>query len=238
MKSKIALAIVAAMVAGCAQNQMPGPQRSQPTTKDFPACDLRVQFSGQPQEMPSQFADEVLKDGAKLDGTAWLYASTRLGETRSEAAYCYCPDESKLEEVHQEVKRKSPFGRYVDALGHVQETPLFEGDQGQKVIVKSTLRDESKCILIQLVNGSAAPQVIRDEAVPFLGSLSALPKPPRKTGIFRTDGSAAQKLQQLEESPTGKYTVERLKLLDQLLKEKLITPEEFNTRRAKIIDNL
>lgn len=225
MKSKIASAIVVAMVAGCAQNQMPGPQRSQPTTKDFPACDLRVQFSGQPHEMPSQFAADFSKNGGTISGTAWLYASTRLGESRTEMAFCYCPDESKLEEMHQEVKRKSPFGLYIDGLGHVQETPLFEGEQGDKVTIKSAIRDQSRCIMTQVVKGTAAPQVVRDEAVPFIASLSALPKPPPK-------------FQQLEESPTGKYTVERLKLLDQLLKEELITPEEFNTRRAKIIDNL
>lgn len=237
MKIKIALAIVVAMVAGCTQNPIGNPQSSQPTTMHLESCGLSVRFSGQPDVTRGELLTKLSEGfGTPSEGQHGLFMSTKQGVLKIELAMCVCPPDPKLTETKVNLMAS---GKIVDGIGRTLETPVIEADGGVKFVTKTTEGDNFPgCFVFQASATNGTPEETRAASASFFASILALPKPPRKTGIFRTDGSAAQKLQQLEESPTGKYTVERLKLLDQLLKEKLITPEEFNTRRAKIIDNL
>ncbi len=237
MKNLHLVAMLLVAVTGCAQNFRAQSQGSLPTTKNFAACHVSVRFTGQPEPLEGRLADNLSERfGAQPEGESWIYLSAIQGVGKGELALCVCPSEPIFTQLKIEMNSTS---KYVEGIGSTYEAPSVELDGGAKILMKIAWGDSSaSCLIAQAFITNAATTAARSAAEPFFSSLAALPKGPPKTAIFRNDGSATQKLQQLEESPTGKYTVERLKLLDQLLKEKLITHEEYNTRRAKIVDAL
>lgn len=226
MKPLFLVLLLVASTAGCAQNQIVESRGSQPATKNFDSCGLSVQFSGPPEELRANVAAELANAvGVPIDGTAWGFTSVRQDISKRETVFCSCPDEPKRRELQFEVTRMSGWNDFVPGVGHVQQGPMIEVEGGERALIKITLGAASKCFLYQTVFAAGNPEVVKKSVSSFLSSVMALSKQP-------------QNVEQIEPSQAGKSSVDRLKLLDQLLKEKLITPEEFNIRRAKIIDSL
>ncbi len=226
MKTIIYATTLMALISGCAQNQLPGLRGSlgsQPTIKNFAACDLSVRFSGQPEEMPKDsIRPELNKSGGKQEGQSWMYVSELLGVRKVEVAVCVCQTDFSLPNVVSEVRKTGIYNKYVDGIGYVTESPVIETDNGAKMLTKVSSGTASSCYVLQSVGATGTPESVKEAASPFFSSLAPMPKETQKPAASLTNVPAS----------------ERLRQLDSLLKEKLISEDEFNKRRAIILDTL
>lgn len=209
---------LAMYISGCAQPGFRADIVSQPTTKNHPSCQLSVRFSGQPEEVRGGLGDQISKEmGGKPDGPVWIYASELQGVPKRELSLCVCPKEPKFSELKAETTRSSPYSKFVEGIGHVNESPVTEVDGGAKAIMKFTLFPDSVCFLAQVVIGTGAPEAIRSIASPFLSSTAPILRDTKGVGL----------------SPTV-----RLRQLEALREEKLISEDEFKARRTLILESL
>lgn len=222
MKNVIFALTLTSLISGCAQNQMPGLQ-SQSTTKSFLNCGFSVQFSGQPEEfkgdIPTAISDGL---GGKPERPIWRYASLLKGVQKYEVAMCVCLAEPALSIKKTEFGRTGFGSTHVEGIGFISESNMTEIDGGVRDVSRIIIGDESSCLLFQSAGASGAPDFVREVTAPFRNSLAPLPKQ-RQDPVAKTTNASAS---------------ERLKQLDTLLKEKLISEDEFKKRRAIIVDNL
>lgn len=223
MKRIIFAVTLGAALSGCAQNQMAGSQGSQPTTKSFDACGMSVRFSGQPESLPMEQSRSLHKlFDVPPEGQAWIHRSLLQGVPKNEMAFCACPPEEKLHQLKVEMNSTS---KYQDGIGTTWEMPTTEVEGGTKMAVKIALADAApSCLTFQFVVSTGTPDSLTTAAAPFFSSLAAIPKVPQKTAVFRKG--------------SGPTASERLKQLDQLLSDKLITQQDYNTRRTAILESL
>jgi len=226
MKSIIFATALMALISGCAQNQMPNSrvsQGSQPTTKNFAACDFSVRFSGQPEEMREDSVPGMDKQsGETLEGPIWMYASELLGVRKAEIAVCMCQADVTLLDARSQFRKTGIYSKFVDGIGYVTESPVIEIDNGAKMLSKVSFGTASSCYVYQAVFTKGTPESVKEAALPFFSSLAPIPKETQKSAANLTNVPAS----------------ERLRQLDSLLKEKLISEEEFNKRRSIILDTL
>lgn len=235
----IASALVAAL-SSCAQSQMPKSQvgnGSQPTVKNFDSCGLSVRFSGQPEALTTGQADQFQQlFGVKPMGPSWRYLSHILDVSKNETAFCVCPPQQKLREWKLELNATSV---HLEGVGTTYEVATTELDGGSKMTMKTTVSDSAPdCMVVQYVVAKGNTNAIGSAIAPFFASPLAIPSTQENIAISRTDGSADLETKQLEKSRTGKSASERLKQLDSLLVEKLISEDEHKKRRAIILESL
>ncbi len=219
MKKLYLVVMLLAAVAGCVQNPPRQSQGTKSTTKNFDACGLSVKFSGQPEEMPGSMYTSFSKEfDAKPEGHTWLYLSDIQGIRKLEFALCMCPSETMITEV-----RKSMIvnQQYVNDLGFISESPTTEIENGARMRLQTTISAVSKCVMLQGFAIKGSPDGLGVASSPFFSSLALIVK--------------EQQPLPASSSPTAS---DRLRQLDQLLNEKLITREEFDRRRAAIVDAL
>lgn len=211
--SRIVLAM-ASVFAGCAQ--MPSNGVNEPVTKNLGACGVKVQFSGQPEQVAPSALNEVTKtlgEYGKWEASGWRYGKYRL----TEYAVCACRDyafaasEFEKDASLQDLKTFTIVGIGQAAVKEFNE-PVEAKTREQWV----QLAHAPRCMLIQ---GVVSPEPI-NAAEAFFPTLALISKP-----------------NELALS-SNRAIADRLKQLEQLQKDRLISQEEFIKRRNQILDSL
>jgi hypothetical protein len=223
MKNYIFGSALAMLIAGCAQPGLRPDQVSQPTVKNFPACELSVRFSGQPQETKWDLGKEMIEEvGDKTEVQMWFYLSEIRGITKREVAFCGCPPDPLKSNPRFRILRPGPYSKTIKGVGDIQDTPVVETDQGMKMVMRETWGSSPMCYLTQVFFSKGSNEAVRDIAEPFISSTASIVQEP-KGATTNTNALPAP---------------ERLRQLEALRNEKLISEDEFKARRALIIDGL
>lgn len=218
---RLALGVLAlASLASCAQLPSTGPVIAHGPSVDLQSCRVSVQFSGTPSTLTSaemQSFAKSLGDYAKWDVTAWRFTKFRLVEL----AVCMCRDypipESELGSMtgwnegagSQTVKEE---------LGATSEFWLDKSADEKLRMQIIKFKDLDRCVMAQYVQ-SPDPYV---ESRRFFSS---------PTPLAKVTGAPLG-------SPSKGSVAERLRQLDQLRKDRLITEEEYSNRRRVVLDSL
>lgn len=224
MKNTIWATALVTLASGCAQNQTQGLRASQTTVKNFLNCGFSVRFSGAPEEIHDSLKGEIIESlGGIPEKPIWRYLSFIGGISKFEVALCVCPQEPNLSIRKTQIMKSDNVGiKNVDGIGHIYDAPMVEIDYGVKSFDKWTLGNTSDCFLVQSGGATGTPDSVRKILSPFLTS--------------------AAPLQKEQQSPVSKAantsTAERLRQLDSLLRENLISKDEFDKRRAIILESL
>jgi len=133
-----------------------------------------------------------------------------------------CQSVVSLPNVIAEVRKTGTYSKFVDGIGYVLEYPVVEIDNGTKMLTRLSNGTDSSCYVYQAVFTKGTPESVKEAALPFFSSLAPIPKETQKSAANLTNVPAS----------------ERLRQLDSLLKEKLISEDEFNKRRSIILDTL
>jgi hypothetical protein len=209
-RSFSSLMVFSAMV-GCAQ--MPVNDSGVSISKDFPACGVKIEFSGQPKQIPVEAAQEFTKlvgNYGKFTGIGWTYSKYRL----SELSFCLCRDSPLTDEEFE--KQSSLFDKPPATISDIGESLEFTSHESVERKIRLQLvrlNNAPSCLLVQYV---LTPESINTD--PNLFSSLALISPAKT-------------------APKGDVA-DRLRLLDKLLKDKLISQEEYNKRRIIVLELL
>lgn len=207
------------VLTGCAQPVGVGGGRVEPAgIVTFQACRVSVTFAGSPEkvsanEVQRMYAQEANKYD-KWEAEAWRSSQFRLNQI----AICQCRDYpitpiDTAQIIGGPVKNEA----VIAGIGTAKD---YEQDQStqQRLRFRFIHLDAiPNCVFIQMVG---APPANETAASPFFSSLTPA----------STSGSPMQ--------PAAGAAAERLRQLDQLLKERLITQDEYDVRRRRILESL
>jgi len=199
---------------------------------DIGRCGVRISFSGSPRKLRddefSVFANQLPKYSKwEIDG--WVFEKFRLAET----AVCLCRDyplTTNELQANMELFFKNTSGPiqriFSTPRSFVQEGvgPAFESESAEPSAESKMRmrvinpRNAASCIVIQTTQ-SPSVEAASLEFFSRLTLTSSATKP--------------------REDPSGTASpAERLRQLDLLLKDRLITPEEYNEKRRVILERL
>ena len=214
------LLIVFLTVGGCAQLPIAGSADGfgLPAVRNMPACGVSVRFSGHPVELSEGEAKVVARDFgeyAKWEITGWKFHTHRL----LELAVCACRDYPLTAAEFEDNPPADVTRNYViEGIGEALEMEKVQSSQEKTRLKIVRLKSASSCMLVQQVV-SPTPN---NAAAAFFPSLALTPNVAPRLSAQPPAGSVA----------------ERLRQLDQLLKDRLISPDEYNTRRRVVLDSL
>lgn len=210
------------LATACAQPGSGGDNAIQSSVRSFPSCQVTVRFSGQPDEVRGESREKLHPGLGSAEGSVWVHVSYVQGVFRNEIAYCVCPSKTKSREDIVKTWRPNLNHKVVENFGDVLEFPMMDFESG-KSVSRDTWVTNSACYLRQLVGGTAvSAEAFRAAASPFLSSAALIVKD--------TNGAAA--------NLSSTSISQRLKQLEALRNEKLISEDEFKARRALIVEGL
>ena len=209
------------LVALCACAPLPNQKHisdiaAQPTIKDIPACGVRIQFSGIPSQLAANQIQTVAKslgEYAKWDVSGWYFTKHRLTET----ALCVCRDYPLTAADVEENRDPSLTG--ISTIPSVGEAATHESQKSPEEKYRwraVRLTNQPLCMFTQHIT---SPEPDNAAAI-FFPTLALIPSPP-----------------QTVPSPRGTIA-ERLRQLDKLLTDRLVSQDEYNKRRSAILDAL
>jgi hypothetical protein len=221
-----ALPLLAALsfLVGCAQTGPNENRTPMPKTVDLKSCGARVTFSG-PPERPSrdlmQAFSEFLGPYHRWESDMWWFRQYGL----IEMAFCACRDSSfTVEEVALDLSLGvggfSITERDIKVPGFRSLTELEKNTSGEVQIVRVGISETApKCMLAQMVRSRGSD---RGMVKPFFAALEVQGASGSEPSPGKSAGSASDRLRQL----------------DQLLKEGLISRDEYDSRRRRVLDSL
>ena len=187
------------------------------TIKDIPACGVRVQFSGTPSELAAsdiQKYANALGEYAKWEVTGWHFNKHRLRET----AICLCRDYPLTAADVEGIRDPNVTG--TSSIRGIGETVTQESQKSPEEKFKwrsVRLTSQPLCMFMQHI---ISPEPDNAAAV-FFPTLALIPSPP-----------------QTVPAPPRGTIAERLRQLDQLLTDRLVSQDEYNKRRSAILEAL
>ena len=211
------------LLTGCAQQNTSSPSgASQPSTA-VQLCGLDVGFSAVPRRMTQDeiksVSSSISSSYAKWEMTGWVADKYRLTEN----AVCVCRDFQFSNDEFQRIIstiRSQPYGataKEVNIAGigpTVQFESLSTSPMAKERVQMTHLADSPSCLLLQ---STILPEA-ESQRSQFFYNLS--PIAPKKT------------------SAAAATPAERLRVLESLKADGLITADEYNTRKKVILDSL
>ena len=209
---RLLLPIVVLAVVGCAPLPISGP-----VVRDMPACGVSVRFSGYAVQIPADVLRAAITkqfgNYAKWDITGWSFSKYRL----EEFAGCACRDFPFTAAEFEKASLATP-AYAIAGIGQAFETEGVESTEAKMRMKSVLLKHAPSCMLMQ---GVVSPEP-NNAAAAFFPSLALIPN--------AALSSPAQ--------PPGGSVAERLRQLDQLLKDRLISQDEYNKRRNVVLESL
>ena len=210
--SRIVLVAIASVFAGCAQ--IPSNGVNEPVSKNLGACGVNVQFSGQPEQVAPSALSSITKSldvYGKWETSGWRHSKYRL----TEYAICACRDYAFAASEFE----KSLQGLKIFTIVGIGQAAIQENNESSEAKNREQwvqLAHAPRCILIQ---GVISPESI-NAADAFFPTLALISKPNALA------------------PSSNRAIADRLKQLEQLQKDRLISQEEFIKRRNQILDSL
>lgn len=212
--------VVLLALCACAplQSSRPGADIAlQPTITDIPACGVRVRFSGNPSQLAANQIQTIAKslgEYAKWEVTGWYFTKHRLTET----ATCVCRDYPlTAADVEDAADQRVTNTSLVNGIGE-SATFASEKSPDERLRWRSVrLANQPLCMLTQHIV-SPEPDNAAATFFPTLALIPALPQP--------------------AQAPPRGTIAERLRQLDQLLTDRLVSQDEYNKRRNAILEAL
>lgn len=216
---RVLLSALASVLAGC--TQLPSHNNISPSPI-VNMCGAQLQFSKPPRilsDAESQLAAGQLSKYAKWNITGWVVDEYR----RSEVAVCMCREfpieASEFKLIQSNILAQATLSgvkeRVIRGIGNVTyyEPPVTNQQAKQRIQVFFPVKLPS-CILLQ---STVTPAEDATSALFF-----------ENTKFGKPDSSNAE----------SRSPAERLRLLEALKREGLITGEEYNTRKKAVLDSL
>ncbi len=206
------------VIGGCAQQQFPGAQGSQAgktATVEFAACRVGVSFSGIPEQVPKEETQKLIDSlgkYAKVDADARRFDQYRL----SEVAVCICRDMPFTDQDFEIGTFLVKSVYEIDGVGWATVIEQERSPAERMHTLAVRLGQVQNCGMWMYVHAPPTNDAAKDR---FFGTL-------RATQVATPT------------SPAGMNAAARLLQLDKLLKDRLITQDEYNTRRKRIVDSL
>ena len=219
---RLLLLIVLFTVVGCAQLPIGGAAGGVglPEVRDMPACGVSVRFSGYPEKLSADQVQSMTKplgEYAKWEIAGWQFTKHRL----SELAVCACRDFPLTAAEFEASLPAIVTNSYVIAgIGDAVEREVIESTERKLRQQWVWLKHAPSCLLVQ---SAIAPEP-NNAATAYFATLTLMPTP---NAALR---SPAQ--------PPGGSIAERLRQLDQLLKDRLISQNEYNKQRSVVLESL
>jgi hypothetical protein len=210
-------------LAGCVQPAMQASGSgfgNRTSVVSFPACEAKVEFSGNPEvvsDAEKQQLEKSLGTYGKTNVSAWRFGQYRLEEVAS----CICRDypmthgEFHASWIAQGFTEIPLLRTKIDGVGAAMEYERTYSVEDSRRFRTVLLESNDKCAMLL---GVKAPQT-KAPSIRFYSSL--LP-----TAMATTA------------SPPNRNIESRLRQLEQLLKDRQITQDEYNQQRKKILDSL
>lgn len=197
-----------------------------PAVRDMPACGVSVRFSGYPEQLPADVVQGIKKhfgEYAKMEITGWRFAKHRL----LEAAVCACRDfPFTAADVENHPGLNATHTYAIAGIGEAVENEEDKSAEEKLRNKRVRLKNAPRCILEQTVM-SPEPN---SAAATFFPSLALMPIAALSLPVQPSSNSPAE---------IGQRSVaERLRQLDQLLSDRLISQDEYNKRRRVVLESL
>ncbi len=206
-------------MVGCAQLPTPGTVSTTPLI-DFSECGVSVGFSGNPAQIPESDLQPLLKglgEYAKWNATAWRFSKYRLGEY----AVCICREYTLTFADMGEPKGWIPVEKSEKILEGIGAAAEYQQDRSADERIRMQIVyifNPDRCVVMQVVTAPEPGIASRS----FFSSLGPPSNVTRRSMIQAPAMPVADRLRQLE----------------QLLKDHLITPDEYARRRRVVLESL
>ena len=245
--------IVALAVVGCAPLPPAGSVGGLafPAVRDMPACGVSVRFSGTPEPIPMNILQALHKQygaHAKWEFSGWRFNKNRLVEL----ALCSCRDfPIRLDDIEKGMQ---------NVTNHVEIQNIGRGMAGDYPGSNGSNARERNVALNLFPNCMIAQSVTAPEpsvaAATFFSTLALMPNAAILASLESSGGSGASKAGDFISTDTitggtsgrsenassnnssQRSVADRLRQLDQLLKDGIISQDERNARRKMILDAL
>lgn len=187
------------------------------TTTEFQVCGVSVDFSGSPSEVPIP-SNSPDSETYGITGSGWAHSTVEFGKFSTEMAYCMCPKEPMRTGLLNEVRKVSRWNRTISGLGASLQSPILDasGKSGYYRTYTVSPDTNTRCFLYMMVTSDGDKAKLQTASDIFFDSVRVAHKPDR-----------------LKESP-----IERLKQLQLLRDQGLITDAEYEARRKAVVESL